>query len=67
MKQSCFLELKYHKIGTKEGILQERKLCSAKKHDKNGHLLGFVPHTCFSLFDLFINIFILFRSTLLYE
>ena len=37
-----------------------------KKRDKNGHLLGFVPHTYFILFDLFMNICTLFRSTLLY-
>ena len=27
-----------------------------KKRDKNGHLLGFVPHTYFFLFDTFTNI-----------
>ena len=30
--------------------------CYAKKHDKIGHLLGFVPQTYFCRFGLFINI-----------
>ena len=38
-----------------------------KKRDKNGILLGYVPHTYISIFDLLINIFTLFRSTLLSE
>ena len=32
-------------------------MCSTKKHDKNGHLLGFVPHTYFCVFGPFTNIF----------
>ena len=38
-----------------------------KKSDTNGHLLGFVPHTYFFLFDPFTNIFTLFRNILLIE
>ena len=44
-------------------IIQEA--CSAKNPDKNGHLLGLVPHTSFCLFDPFMNICTSFRSTLL--
>ena len=35
-------------------------------HEKNGHLLGFIPHTYFCLFDPFTNICTLFRNNLLY-
>ena len=31
--------------------LQTYTACSAVKRDKNGHLLGFVPHPRFCLFD----------------
>ena len=37
-----------------------------RKRDKNGHLLGFAPHKYYSIFDPFINICTLFKSTLLY-
>ena len=37
-----------------------------KKSDKNGHLLGFVPHPHFCLFDPFTNICTSFRNTLLF-
>ena len=37
-----------------------------KKRDKNGHLLGFVPHKYFFLFDPLANICTSFRNTLLY-
>ena len=36
-------------------------MCSAKKHDNNGHLLGFVPHVYFCLFDPFSIICTSFR------
>ena len=36
------------------------------KYDKNEHLLGFVPHMYFCLFDLFTNICNSFRNTLMY-
>ena len=38
-----------------------------EKCDKDGHSLGFVPHTYFSLFDLFINICTSFGITLIYK
>ena len=37
-----------------------------QKRDKNQHLLGFVPHMYFCLFDPFTNICTLFRNTVLY-
>ena len=40
--------------------------CSAKLCDKNGQFLGFIPHTSFSIFDLFMNICTLLRNTLIY-
>ena len=41
--------------------------CSAKKRDKKGHLLGFIPQTYFCLFALFINICTSFRNNFLYK
>ena len=36
------------------------------KCDKNRHLLGFIPHTYFCIFDSFTNIFTSFRNTVIY-
>ena len=42
------------------------KTCSAKKRDKNRHLLGFIQHIYIHFFYPFTNISILFINTLLY-
>ena len=55
-----FKRLLDHLMGVTQDVFR-------KKCDKNRHLLGFIPHTYFFLFGLFINICTYFIRTLLHE
>ena len=48
------------------GMLQIILTCYAGKCDKNGPFWLFIPHTYFSIFELFMNIFTSFRNNILY-